>query len=39
MCNAGDTVAADKGFNIQDLFEEALRVVNIPVFFQKKIRL
>ena len=39
MCEPGDSVMADKGFNVQDLFEAHDVVVNIPTFFRKKNRL
>jgi len=39
MCSAGDSVMADKGFNVQDLFERQDVKINIPSFFQKKNRM
>ena len=39
MSEPGDSVMADKGFNVQDLFEARDVVVNIPTFFRKKNRL
>ena len=33
---AGDAAIVDKGFNVQDLFEEGQEVVNIPALFQEK---
>jgi DDE superfamily endonuclease/Helix-turn-helix of DDE superfamily endonuclease len=39
MCDAGDSVMADKGFNVQDLFARNDVTVNIPTFFKKKNRL
>lgn len=39
MCDAGDSVMADKGFNVQDLFEGSMVTVNIPTFFRNKNRL
>ena len=30
---------ADKGFNVQDLFESAMITINIPTFFHKKNRM
>lgn len=39
MCNPGDSVMADKGFNVQDLFESRDVKINIPSFFTKKNRM
>jgi DDE superfamily endonuclease len=39
MCDAGDSVMADKGFNVQDLFAVRDVLVNISTFFKKKNRL
>ena len=39
MCDPGDSVMADKGFNVQDLFETSMVSINIPTFFHKKNRL
>jgi len=37
MCAAHDSVMADKGFNVQDLFAPYDVTINIPTFFRKKI--
>lgn len=39
ICDPGDSVMADKGFNVQDLFIPSNVSVNIPSFFKKKNRL
>ena len=39
MCTPGDSLMADKGFNVQDLFERNDVRINIPTFFRKKNRL
>ena len=39
MCQPGDSIMADKGFNVQDLFESAMITINIPTFFHKKNRM
>ena len=39
MCDPGDVVLADKGFNVQDLFAPYDVTVNHPTFFTKKNRL
>jgi hypothetical protein len=39
MCDPGDSIMADKGFNVQDLFEASMVKINIPTFFHKKNRL
>lgn len=39
MCEPGDSIMADKGFNVQDLFEARRVTINIPTFFSKKNRL
>lgn len=39
MCDSHDSVMADKGFNVQDLFVANGVSVNIPTFFKKKNRL
>ena len=39
MCHAGDTVIVDRGFNAQDLFEEAQGVVDMSAFVQEENRL
>ena len=36
MCDPGDSIMADKGFNVQDLFESRDIIINIPSFFQGK---
>ena len=38
-CDPGDSVMADKGFNVQDLFAPRNVMVNIPTFFKKKNRM
>lgn len=35
-CDSGDSVMADKGFDVQDLFANRNVAVNIPSFFRKK---
>lgn len=39
MCDPGDSVMVDKGFNVQDLFAAKDVSVNIPTFFKKKNRM
>lgn len=39
MCDSGDSVMADKGFNVQDLFIANNVTINIPTFFKKKNRI
>ena len=39
MCDPKDSVMADKGFNVQDLFAPQDVTVNIPSFFRKKNRM
>lgn len=39
MCDIGDSIMADKGFNVQDLFEPYMVKINIPTFFRKINRL
>ena len=39
MCQPGDSIMADKGFNVQDLFEKQFVTINIPTFFKRKNRL
>jgi len=39
MCNSGDSVMADKGFNVEDLFLPYNISLNIPTFFRKKNRM
>ncbi|CAC5417615.1 unnamed protein product [Mytilus coruscus] len=36
ICDKGDSIMADKGFNVQDLFAPYDVSINIPTFFQKK---
>ncbi|KAK3880942.1 hypothetical protein Pcinc_014592 [Petrolisthes cinctipes] len=36
---SGDSIMADKGFNVQDMFIEPNVEINIPEFFRKKTRL
>ena len=38
-CDPGDSLMADKGFNVQDIFAPSDITVNIPSFFKKKNRL
>ena len=39
MCDPGDSVMADKGFDVQDLFDQYMVNVNIPTLFRKKNRM
>lgn len=39
MCDPQDSVMADKGFNVQDIFAANDITVNIPTFFRKKNRM
>ena len=39
MCDPGDSIMADKGFNVQDLFVPFKVTINIPTFFKKTNRL
>ena len=39
LCDSGDSVMADKGFNLQDLFAPSNVTINIPTFFHKKNRM
>jgi hypothetical protein len=39
ICDPGDSLMADKGFNVQDLFQHANVSVNIPTFFRKRNRM
>lgn len=39
MCSGGDSILADKGFNVQDIFEPYDVKINMPSFFKKKNRL
>lgn len=36
MCDPGDSVMADKGFNVQDIFAPYDVSINIPAFFRKQ---
>ena len=36
MCDPGDSVMADKGFNVQDIFAPYNVSINIPAFFRKQ---
>ena len=36
ICDKGDSIMADKGFNVQDLFAPYDVTINIPTFFRKK---
>ena len=38
-CDPGDSIMADKGFNVQDLFESRMVTANIPTFFRKRNRM
>ncbi|XP_076109162.1 uncharacterized protein LOC143078039 [Mytilus galloprovincialis] len=38
-CDHGDSIMADKGFNVQDLFAPYDGSINIPTFFRKKNRM
>ena len=38
-CDPGDSIMADKGFNVQDLFIPYDITINIPSFFKKKNRI
>lgn len=38
-CDPGDSIMADKGFNVQDIFAPYNITVNIPTFFRKKNRM
>ncbi len=35
LCNSGDEIMADKGFNVQDLFITSNIIVNMPTFLKK----
>jgi len=37
ICNSGDSIMADKGFNVQDIFAGYNVHLNIPTFLNKKI--
>ena len=39
MCDAKDTIMADKGFDVQDIFAPYDVGINIPTFFKKKNRM
>ena len=39
MCNSGDSIMADKGFNVQDMFVHRNIQKNTPTFFKKKNRM
>ncbi|CAC5363222.1 unnamed protein product [Mytilus coruscus] len=39
LCDPGDSVMADKGFNVQDLFARMDVAVNIPIFLKKRNRI
>ena len=39
LCEPGDSVMSDKGFNVQDLFAPKNITVNIPTFFKKRNRM
>jgi hypothetical protein len=39
LCEPGDSVMSDKGFNVQDLFAPKDITVNIPTFFRKRNRM
>ena len=39
MCDPGDSIMADKGFDVQDIFAPVDVTVNIPTFFRKKNRM
>lgn len=39
LCDPGDSVMADKGFNVQDLFAKSDVTVNIPTFLKKRNRI
>lgn len=36
LCEPGDSIMADKGFNVQDIFAPLDVSINIPTFFKKK---
>ena len=38
MCEPGDSIMADKGFDVQDLFDGSMVTVNIPTFIREKKR-
>ncbi len=39
ICDPGDSIMADKGFNVQDMFQHANITINIPTFFRKRNRM
>ena len=39
LCEPGDSVMADKGFNVQDIMASRDITVNMPSYFHKKNRL
>lgn len=39
QCDPGDSIMADKGFNVQDIFAPIDVAINIPTFFSKKNRM
>ena len=39
LCDPGDSLMADKGFNVQDIFATSDVTINIPTFFKKKNRM
>ena len=39
LCDPGDSIMSDKGFNVQDLFATFDVAINIPSFFRKRNRL
>ena len=39
LCDKGDSIMADKGFNVQDLIAPYDVTINIPTFFRKKNRM
>lgn len=39
ICDPGDSIMADKGFNVQDLFAPSDVRINIPTFFKKQNRM
>ncbi|XP_048255705.1 uncharacterized protein LOC124115319 [Haliotis rufescens] len=39
MCDPGDSIMADKGFNVQDIFAPKDVTINMPTFFSKKNRM
>ena len=39
MCDPGDEIMTDKGFNVEDMFIPYHVAINIPTFFKKKNRM